>query len=327
MAIYYGIEEEVFLIDEERPAIDSLYPLFSLVKKNPAFYYLHTAVNLARGKDVLNFFVASVEISTGICSSPEEAIESLRVIRKEFSQSCPQKIACVGMLPQYADNPSLVAGLHLHLSGDFDLEEARLKIAYYLPALLLLTANSPSLTNPYLSNRILKNPFAGTIVMNGYERFQDVIISRRLQTLEVRIFDPCPDLERYKLLLDYISRIVVSPGSKNLNLKEYALLREEACKHGVNSKKVKELVAEFCEEFDADFGLFATPPALKTSIIFKEKGLKEAFEILDGDYREGVIYSGANLPKTLRAAIGFLGYYLPKMPYTTYKFLKEHGYL
>lgn len=327
MKIKFGIEEEVFVVEKGRPAIDSLYPLFSLVRKKPNYYFVHTAVNLARGRDLLDFFVASVEISTGVAEAPENAVEQLRLIREEFLKNCPQKVACVGMLPTYTEHTSLVSGFHIHVSGDFDFEEQRLKIVYYLPALLLITANSPSVNNDFLSNRILASRFTGAVVRNSYERYQDVIISRRLNTLEIRAFDPCPDLYRYMVLLEAIRRIITTREKFVPDLKEYAILREEAAKYGTASERIKGLVSEVVEKYGVEESLFHAPPALKTKEIFQKLDEERAYEELDRMYRQGVLYEGGEIPKSIRALLGFFGYYIPRLPYNTYKFLKEHGYL
>lgn len=327
MSLKFGIEEEVFIVDKGKPAIDSLYPLYSLVRSNPSFYYLHTAVNMARGRDLLDFFVASVEISTGVAGSPEEAVEQLKFIRMDFLKNCPQKVACVGMLPNLTENESLVSGLHIHLSGDFDLERKRMQIAYYLPALMLITANSPSLSNDFLSNRALKNPFSGVVLFDSYERFQDIIISRRLKTLEIRVFDPCPELKRYLVLLKVLEQIVKDEEEVEFEAVSYSQLREESAKFGMESEQVRSLVRKLCERFGLDESLFATPPAIWTRKVFSEHDEDSAYRILDEAYRQGIQFEGSQLPKALRAIVGFVGYYIPRLPYTTYKFLKEHGYL
>ncbi|MCX7831519.1 MAG: hypothetical protein N2440_01310 [Actinobacteria bacterium] len=327
MSLEFGLEEEVFIVERNKPALDSLYPLYSLVKNNPNFYYLHTAVNLARGKDILDFFVASVEISTGIARTPEAAIEQLRLIRKEFVKECPQKVACLGMLPNYTEHTSLVSGFHVHISGDFDFKKARIALAHYLPALLLITANSPSLGNDYFSNRILQNPFSKAIVVDSYARFQDIIISRRLNTLEIRIFDPCVDLDRYLILLELIEKIILSNENVEFDFRNYAELRKESAMRGISSKKVEAIVDEICSKYDVDKYIFTYPPAIHTKKIFLDLGEEQAYAKLDALYRQGIEYQGSRLPKTLRALLGFFGYYIPKIPFSTYKFLKEHGYI
>ncbi len=327
MAIKFGIEEEVFLIERDKPGIDSLYPLFRLLRENPGFYYVHTAANIARGKEILEFPVISVEISTGIADSVNEAISQLSAIRKDLSRNCPQKILATGILPHKPSAEKAVCGLHVHLSGDFDLNEARAKIIRYLPALLLITANSPSLDNGYLSNRVLCNPYVGPVIADPYERFQDIIISRRLNTLEIRVFDPVPWIERYRILLKAIKKIIEKAKATDFDLQNYEKLRTNAAKYGISDKEVQKLVAELAELTEVDLIYFEKPPALETRRLFDELGTGEAIKTLDLAYREGVAYSGEEMPRTLRAAAGFFGYYLPKVPYITYKFLKEHGYL
>lgn len=327
MKLKIGIEEEVFVIEGEKPAVDSLYPLYKLLRKNPAFYYIHTAVNIPRGKDFFESPVASIEISTPVTSSVEEAIEQLSLIRKELARNCPSKIIALGMLPNLTQAKSIVSGLHIHLSGSFDLVEARKKIAYYIPALLLITANSPSVENDYISNRILFNPFSGAIVNDFFERFQDIIISRRLKTLEIRVFDPVCDLKRVAALLCCLEAILKAPFNKELDFQKYMQLRNSAAKYGIMNDEVKKLVEELVDISGVEFKFFLFPESLRVKKMLNEMPLKEVYEVLDRDYRAGVSYEGERIPKTLRALYGFFGYYIPKMPYTTYKFLKEHGYM
>jgi gamma-glutamyl:cysteine ligase YbdK (ATP-grasp superfamily) len=327
MKLRIGIEEEVFIIEGERPAVDALYPLFKLLRKNPAFYYMHTAANLPRGKDFLESPVASIEISTPVTSSVDEAVKQLSLIRKELARNCPSRIVALGMLPDLTQARSIVSGLHIHLSGSFDLVEARKKIACYLPALLLITANSPSVENDYLSNRILLNPFSGAIVNDSFERFQDIIISRRLNTLEIRIFDPVSDLKRIEVLLRCLEAIIRAPAKRELDVKNYIRIRNKAAKRGIMNDEVKRLAEEVVEISGVDFKFFLVTESHRVKKMLEELTLKEVYEVLDRDYRAGVLYEGKNVPKALRTLYGFLGYYIPKMPYTTYKFLKEHGYL
>ena len=73
----FGLEEEVFIIDAEKPTLLSLYYLAKLLKKDPRYYYFHTASNFARGKDIKECLMGGVEIATGIHDNTSDLIKDL----------------------------------------------------------------------------------------------------------------------------------------------------------------------------------------------------------------------------------------------------------
>ena len=62
----FGVEEEVFITEPERPTIRSLYFLAKLLARNPRYYYTHSASNFSRGPDLRQGLMSGVEISTAI---------------------------------------------------------------------------------------------------------------------------------------------------------------------------------------------------------------------------------------------------------------------
>jgi hypothetical protein len=59
---------------------------------------------------------------------------------------------------------------------------------------------------------------------------------------------------------------------------------------------------------------------------FEAHGLVPTYSALDHAWREGVFEAREVAPmraSALRSALGFAGYYVPKFPYVTWKYLKE----
>lgn len=327
-----GIEEEVFVLDNGRINLDGFFTLACLLFKRPAYYYTHTASNLARGADLRKSFLASVEISTSPHYQVQILISELSKLRSEFCKVCPGSIVACGMLPHLKESPSIVSALQIHVSGVKDKLVAYETFLYFAPALLLITANSPAVDGRYvgLCARVFLNPFIGVPSDDPRERYSDVIISRRLGTVELRLFDPCPDIERVRFLAEAVYQIAdqIERGKlkKNFDREKYAILRERAAKVGIEDREVYSLAMELSDTVGIDISVFENPPALKTWKLFSKEGVG-SYKMLDEEYRQGNEYSCVNLPYFLRAGIGIFGYYLPRLPYTAYKFLREHGYI
>lgn len=327
--IRLGIEEEVFVLEGEHITLDGLFTLARLLRKNPRFYYTHTASNIARGKDLQQSLLASVEISTSPHENVEDLIAELEYLRKDFSASCPGTIVAAGMLPHLPNAPTIVAALQVHVSGVSE-ETAYKTFLYFAPVLSLLTANSPAVGGRYigLSARILNCPFIGVPGSDRFERFGDVIISRRLGTLEFRLFDPCPQIDKVRSLSTAIYELARNASllNKDFNPQKYAAIRKEAATRGTDAQEVKNIAEELSELTGVPLDKFRNPPALKTWRMFSNSGTLSYLE-MDSEYRRSVKFTGKRLPYTLRAAEGIFCYYLPRVPFTLYKYLKEHGHI
>lgn len=326
----WGIEEEVFLLEGDKPAGDALYPLYRLVRKNPGFFFFHTASNAARGRDLKHGKIASIEISTSTNSSYREALFELALLRQQLAENCNLSIIATGMLPHLSSAESIVTGLHVHVSGFKDAERAIETAYYFAPALFLLTANSPSLEDEsIISVRLLRDPYIGPRNTDPAYRFQDIIISRRLNTLEFRLFDPCPSLQRINLLLRAIEAVIEVSAEASFSLEPsiYAELRNRVARGMLDDPRLTEIINHLSGISGISKELFYEPPALKVIKLLKTKGLKKTLEILDAEYRLNTYPDDRFPPRPVRYLAGYLGYYLPRLPYVTYKFLKEHGYL
>lgn len=328
--VSWGVEEEVFLLDGDRPADDALYPLYRLVKKNPGFYFFHTSSNTARGKDLRYGRVASIEISTSINASYRASLFELALHRQELAKNCDLRIIATGMLPHLSRAGSIVTGLHVHVSG-FEDQQRVLNAAYYFaPALFLLTANSPSLEDEtVLSTRLLKDSFIGPRREDPFYRFQDIIVSRRLNTIEFRLFDPCPSLFRINLLLRAIEAVIkaAEAGRYDISPLDYAVVRDKAARGMLDDPELVRIVDELSDISGVNREFFFNPPALETRELLTKYGLEGALKRLDAEYRLNTYPLEKLPPRPVRYLAGYFGYYLPRLPYTTYKYLKEHGYL
>ena len=330
-AIHMGLEEEVFVVDADgHPDPDGLYALARLLAKHPRYYYTRTAANSPRRADLKLSRVGSIEIATGIHRSPESLVDELARLRADLSAACPSRIVAVGMLPGLPEAPTIVAALQLHVSGVSDRMRALRAFLYFAPALALLTANAPAAGGMYgaLSLRILRNPFIGVPGSDPYERFADVIISRRLGTIELRLFDPCPQLERVRSLARAVFAVAALAETRDFSYDAdaYARLREASARVGCEDARVRERCLELSELAGIQLEEFENPPALETWRLFSERGVA-SYDELDARYRAGVHFSGVSLPHALRTLIGVCGWHLPRLPYGGYKVLKEHGYL
>ena len=137
----FGIEEEVFVTEPERPTLRSLYYLARLLARDPRFYYTHSAHNFARGRDVKQGVMSGVEVSTIISSDVEALVDDLQRRRADLSAVCSGLIVPTGHLLNY-DAPSNTSALHIHIGGVTDKKRVYGNLIHFLPVLPLFTINS-----------------------------------------------------------------------------------------------------------------------------------------------------------------------------------------
>lgn len=327
--VKWGIEEEVFVTEPEKPTTESLYYLAKLLWRNPGVNYLGTASNFARGNDILQGLMSCVEVSTGICGSTDEAIEDLKARRKELISVCDGLITTVGHLIDF-NAPTNTAALQIHLSGLGDQEKAYANLVHFLPVLALISANAPASGKTYFgkSFRMAKSFAIGPLTGNPFDRFQDIIIAKRLGTLEIRIFDPFWDLGRLKILLEAINAIVTSNHHYELDVKKYNSLRTRFVIDGI-SEDIERLHLELSQICELPKQFIEDTPGDEIWRLFKDAGLINTYLALDNAYRNGELKVAGGFNKKsfsvrlFRKIAGFGGYYLPKLPYIVYKYMKE----
>jgi gamma-glutamyl:cysteine ligase YbdK (ATP-grasp superfamily) len=295
-----GLEEEVFITTPTRPTLDALYALAKLLWRNPRCYYKHTASNFARGRDARQCLMSSVEIATHPHADIDALLEELRTHRAALADAAGDAyILPVGHLFDL-DAPTNTAGLHIHVGAPHERRQTvYANLAHFLPLLILLSASSPYAGGRYFgqSYRVASSFAIGALRDDPYYRFQDLILSRRLGTIEIRACDPIWDLARLRVLLEAVQAIAQLPTARSIDRARYAALRHQAACVGY-TPDLQALHRELS-------AVYEIPEAL-----------------LNHAYRTGrwePVAPHAVRPSAWRGALGLLGYYLPRLPYTAYK--------
>lgn len=357
--LLFGLEEEVFVTEPLLPSLASLNYLARLMWRNPSYYYTHSASNFARGKDLRQAVMSGIEVSTRIHSSIDSLIEDLSMRRKELASVCDGLILPIGHLFDL-EAPTNTCGLHIHVGPvpEQDIEQAYSNLAHFLPLLALLTVNSPIAGGRYFgqSFRIAKSYAIGPLRKDDKKyRFQDMIVSKRLGTIELRIFDPVWDLGRVRALLRCIEAILKANRRFAWDEDSYKGYREAIMKKGYgassiaspgNSPGMKDSAAlyipysELRELCDVDETLFQHTASDELYNCWKKHGTLRTYIILDNAYRNGIFDPEMKLKpeiecrlsrlqsrgageRILRAISGLVFYYAIKLPYIIMKGLKE----
>lgn len=323
----FGIEEEVFITQPERPNLQSLYCLAKLLWTNPRYYYVHSDSNFARGEDVKQGLMGGVEISTLPYSEVADLIDDLAERRRALAATCPDGLLVpLGHLIDY-HAPTITCGMHIHVGNIPDLERAYAKLAHFLPILALLTANAPYYDGRYFgqSYRMAHSYAIGPLREDPRYRFQDLIFARRLGTIEIRIFDPIWDLKRLTILLEAIRAIVLSPKAYPLQREVYNRLRQELPVRGYTAE-LRPLYRELSDLYWFPEEMLWLTPAEQVRRLYEEQGLLATYSALDSGYRYGVFEPQPvpNFqPSLSKTAVGLAAYYMVKLPYKLQKVWRE----
>ncbi len=322
-----GLEEEVFITEPERPSLRSLYYLARLLAKDPKYYYVHSASNFARFRDIRYGLMSGVEISTGVHSDADGLIEDLSQRRRDLSSVATGLVVAAGHLLEQ-DTPSNVCGLQIHI-GPRNKERTYRNIVHFLPLLMLLTANSPGVNGRRFgkSYRIANSFAIGPLTPNRTRRFQDIIYSRRLGTIEVRVCDPTWDVARIHTLVRALVAIEALDTDLPFNPLTYNELRGVSASTGYTERH-QELYGELTEICDVDEALFLTSPSDQLWEVYERHGATAAYSAADGSYREGAfaphpVKRRRLMGEIAAAAAGVAGYFVPKLPYYTWKAIIE----
>ncbi|MBT9130797.1 MAG: Glutamate--cysteine ligase [candidate division WS2 bacterium] len=333
MKIIWGLEEEVFIVENNgRTSLDSLYYLYQLLRKNHKFYYCHSASNFSRGKDIVLGLMSGIEISTDVQLSVNGLLEDLKARRTDLIKVVDNgMILPIGHLLD-TDTPTNTCGLHIHLGVEKKYREAVYqRIAHYLPLIALASTNSPGRNGLYFgkSYRMESSYAVGPLSNNPYFRFQDLIIAKRLKTVEIRVLDPFPQLDRLEKVLKLIEDVARGAQVREVNISHYLKLRNLVAKEGF-TKEIETLFVQLQRELGwKDKELFITTPSDLTWKAYEEKGLLGAYLLLDEMYRGELRRTVKDKkyywkPLFLRSLMGIAGYYVPRLPYVVYKALKEN---
>lgn len=324
----WGLEEEVFITEPEHPSLASLYYLSRLLLRDPKHYYYYSASNFARGRDVHECLMSGIEIATTPHSSLEGLLEDLRKRRADLSWAVEKSyIVPVGHLFDL-DSPSNTSGLHLHVGVEPELRlRVYQNIAYFLPVLILLSASSPFRGGRYFgpSYRVASSFAIGPLQEDPTYRFQDLIISRRLQTVEIRVLDPIWDLERLRWLLRVVQVVVNLPVVYPLDRERYLDLREQACREGY-TRDLRRLYRELKAYLPLPENYLERSISDELAEWVARYGRAATYRALDRAYRTGRLeYVPAHhfRKQPWKSVAGLMGYYLLRLPYTLYKGWRE----
>lgn len=331
-AIAFGLEEEVFITEPDKPSLQSLYYLALLVKKDPRFYYTHTHCNFNRGKDLRLGLMSGVEISTDIHSSPEALVADLAQRRRDLAEVTKGFIVPLGNLIDQ-EAPTNVSGMHIHIGGfenPGERQQAYDQLIHFLPLLALLTVNAPlAAERRFGASFRWAHSFAIGPLRPGdpYYRFQDVIFSQRLGTLELRLFDPVWDLERIRLLLVCIGAILAHGRHYSQDIAGYNRLRGLVARQGFieELEPLYEELAGLVTKTRLDRAWFQQPPATEVYRLWQEQGTLATYGALDEAYRTGHLPARRHMPapamqfQPWKAVAGMCLYYLPRLPYNLWK--------
>jgi hypothetical protein len=298
-----GLEEEVFITTPTRPTLDALYALAKLLWRNPRCYYKHTASNFARGRDARQCLMSSVEIATRPHTDIDALLEELRTHRAALADAAGDAyIVPVGHLFDL-DAPTNTAGLHIHVGAPHERRQTvYANLAHFLPLLILLSASSPYAGGRYFgqSYRVASSFAIGVLRDDPYYRFQDLILARRLGTIEIRACDPIWDLARLRVLLEAVQAIAQLPTARPIDRARYAALRYQAARIGY-TPDLQALHRELST-------VYAIPEALlKTTIADELRGCVQAFQpsppVSPAYGRVGLWRAEAKLPPNAEAAL------------------------
>ncbi len=326
--ITLGVEEEVFITEPDSPSLQSLYYLARLLWMDPRHYYTHSASNFARGRDIGKGLMSGVEIATSPHTSPESVVDELARRRTDLASVSAGLIVPLGHLLD-RQTPSSTCGLHVHVGGMIDLDLTYRNIVHFLPLLVCTTLNSPVAGDwkAGLSYRLLNSFALGPLREDREYRFQDVIISKRLGTIEIRAFDPFWDLRRLRYLLHCIKAIANLKTRFPGDIGVYNSLRAAvACGGYSATKEIRGLYNQLSSFCPVPEDLFLHPPAQEVRRLHDRSGTIVTYAALDGAYRTGIL-AEKHPPRTrlnpAKVVAGIVGYYLVKAPYILMKARQE----
>jgi hypothetical protein len=323
-----GIEEEVFVLEEGRmvPTLQSLDYLRRLFWSNPRRYTKHSASNFARGEERKECFMGSIEVATGVHERIEELLGDVLERRTEFARAARGgMIVPVGELFTMS-SPSNTASTHVHI-GVPKAERPRVfaNLAYFVPVLAVAAANSPWAggKNFGLSYRMAQPGCLGPLREDPEYRFQDLIISKRLGTIELRIFDPIPEFYRLREILEAVLAIASHPEALPFDRDEYNRERKEWTLTGI-TPYVERRWQELQQVYPLPFELLQRPLSNRLREIAETGSIQEAYREAERIWREGTDVAPEHRPSSrLRAVTGIAGYYTVRLPYMAYKGYKE----
>jgi gamma-glutamyl:cysteine ligase YbdK (ATP-grasp superfamily) len=271
--------------------------------------------------------MSCVEISTGVHDDPEALVDDIAQRRRELVRAVGGHglLVPLGHLLQN-DAPTNVAALQFHI-GTPDRDRAYRNLGYALPLLALLAADSPAASGERFgqSYHMARGFAVGPLTSDPTSRFQDLIVSKRLGTIEVRLLDPVWDLRRVRVLARAIRAIAELETDLPFDREAYNSMRYRIALEGW-IPELEPVHATLSQVADLPLELMQHTAADDVWALYHQVGLVPTYSALDNAYRTGVFSPRPvppMAPSVLRSVLGVAGYYVPKFPYVTWKYLKE----
>ena len=320
----FGLEEEVFVLygqtgQAHRTHLGSLWPMGRLLWQDPARNWGGTATNFRRGVAARQGVMSSVEVSTRVEYGAATLFTAALSRRSELSRTfAGGQLVALGSLP--GSDRYHTAGLHIHIGlPDQDRDRVYGNLAYFLPVLAWASASSPYFGNGEAGSgplsRVASSFALGELGADPYDRFQDLIITRRLGTIELRVLDPVPDPDRLWAILKAVEGVARLPDRLPWSRLEYNELRRELLSSP--GLALRERAREL--EWRVGFELLWTrhTEADRVRSHTEQCGWASTCAHLDGLWRSGV-WQDLGTPNTpppwWHGPAGFARYYLPRLP-------------
>ncbi|GAA4014461.1 hypothetical protein GCM10022631_27800 [Deinococcus rubellus] len=331
----FGLEEEVFVLHGGRTSLGSLWNMGGLLWQDPKRNWAATATNFRRGKAARREVMSSVEVSTPVELSAATLFTAALSRRTALSRVFASgQLVALGALP--GSDRYHTAGLHIHVGvpagsgSDPSSERARLygNLAYVLPVLALASASSPyfGAGGTGALSRVGASFALGELGPDSRERFQDLIVTRRLGTVELRVLDPVPDPERLWAILQAVERVARLPDTLPWSREDYNTLRTQMLMGLTPALRARAEVVEALTGFDLHWTEHTEAERVLTHT--ETHGWESTCAHLDGLYRSGVwqdLGTPHAPPPAWHGPAGFARYYLPKLPYIARKaYLENH---
>ena len=331
-AVTLGLEEEVFVLYGDpgrgyRASTASFTGLARLLWADWKRNVGGTASNFRRGPPARRELMSSVEVSTPVHAHPDTLLMSALGRRRELSRALPDGLMVpLGLLP--GSDAFHTAGLHVHVGvAPERLETVYGNLARYLPVLTHASASSPwwngRPSGPL--SRVAHSFALGPLTADPLARFQDLIVTRRLGTIELRVLDPVWELERLHAVLSAVYALARLPDRLPWSRGEYNRLRGSYALGP--TPEILALAGELQTISGFDPGWLTHTVSARVLESWQEHGEAATLAALDGAYRAGrwgSLQTPHARPPRWQGAAGFAAYYVPKLPYMLKKVRAEH---
>ena len=271
--------------------------------------------------------MSGVEISTGTFEDVEVLVDDFEKRRADLASVCSGLIVPIGHLINY-ETPTNTCAIHIHIGSVTDKKRVYGNLIHFLPVLPLFTINSPGAGDQYFgqSYRMSKSWAIGPIQQDWEVRFQDVIHSKRLGTIELRACDPCWDVSRIRYLLRAIKAIAELDETLEPNIEQYNALRPDISRYGLLDETT-DLVSELKSIVNFPEDILTRTASDEMKEMYESEGLVGAYSALDNGYRNGK-FEPQNIQQEqsrdiAKGILGFVGYFIPRLPYYAWKGLVE----